>query len=353
VVLVGAMGAAAGMAALAVPASAESASASAAPLRPVSVQVRNGTEQATAAELGYQVAVRSNAVASMAVTVTEQLPTGAQVLAVGAGGTVTGESVSWQMQLAPGAVLSLPAIVQVPAAEHRVSSVCVSAQGTTQLLNCATDSDVLINGGRSVRPWFLALKVLIGVPVALIALVALVWFVRRVIRRGPPLWLVLGGAIGLVAAVAVPMVAVAGTAMNHATEVHESTMGWAGPGQTTRLGQPTVDGGVEFTGYQVTCSRPPASGTCLATVSALNRSEDAQQWFGVQQRAYLSNGTWVRLDSAATTAANGGVDPFAQGLAPNSEVFAVFAFNVPEGAQLTALDLREGVFSRGIAVLTS
>ncbi|SCF32816.1 hypothetical protein GA0074695_5649 [Micromonospora viridifaciens] len=176
-------------------------------------------------------------------------------------------------------------------------------------------------------------------------------------RRTPPVWLMAGVAVAVLAGVGG---AAAWTATQRVAAIDtakQPTSGaWMGKSVTGAVGVPLRESAFEFTVYRVACgagSLPSATAggrQCLATVGVRNFTSDEQTWHGQLQRAYLADGNWVAADEDATRVANLGRDVFAQPVAAGSRVILPLVFTVRGSDQPKQLELRSGVFSAGVRV---
>ncbi|MCO1599353.1 hypothetical protein M8C17_29775 [Micromonospora sp. RHAY321] len=182
-------------------------------------------------------------------------------------------------------------------------------------------------------------------------------------RRTPPVWLLVGAAVVVLAGV---LGAAGWTATRRVaaidTQKQPTSGAWMGTGVSGPLGVPLRESAFEFTVYGMSCgaagaARPadggaaPAAGRrCQATVGVRNLTGDHQPWHGQLQRAYLPGGRWVSADESATRAANLGRDVFADPVAAGSRVVLPLVFTVDGRDPPRQLELRSGVFSAGVRV---
>ncbi|PZM96957.1 MAG: hypothetical protein DIU79_03750 [Actinobacteria bacterium] len=129
---------------------------------------------------------------------------------------------------------------------------------------------------------------------------------------------------------------------------------WIGTPQSGPIGAELREAAFDITVYRLAC-RPVGDDTqrCLATVGVRNHTKRNQYWHASMQRAYLPTGTWVGADEAATRAANGGRDMFADPVVPGQRLLVPIAFTVTGGLLPNRLELRSGVFSAGVSVTPS
>ncbi|MDG4759642.1 hypothetical protein [Micromonospora sp. WMMD710] len=183
-------------------------------------------------------------------------------------------------------------------------------------------------------------------------------------RRTPPVWLLVGAAVAVLAGV----VGTAGwTATRRVaaidTQKQPTSGAWRGTGVSGPMGVPLRESAFEFTVYRMSCGVPgtarsadgggaaPASGQrCQATVGVRNITGAQQPWHGQLQRAYLPGGRWVSTDESATRSANLGRDVFADPMAAGSRVVLPLVFTVDGRDPPRQLELRSGVFSAGVRV---
>jgi hypothetical protein len=179
-------------------------------------------------------------------------------------------------------------------------------------------------------------------------------------RTGPPVWLLVGFAVVLIALVAT---AAAWTATAKVSAIDtgsgQPTSGaWVGRTTTGAIGAQMRDATFEFTVYRVNCGAAaqqpagpaPAGQRCLATISARNISKESQNWYTASQRAYSANGNWVTVDESATRAANGGHDYFATPLEAGQRLLFPLVFRMPGPNPPTRIELRGTAFSAGVSV---
>ncbi|TDC57219.1 hypothetical protein E1258_22355 [Micromonospora sp. KC207] len=172
-------------------------------------------------------------------------------------------------------------------------------------------------------------------------------------RRKPPVWLVVGGAVAVLAGVVGAATVTATRRVAAIDTTKQPTAGaWVGTGTTGVLGVPLREQALEFTVYRIACSSTPSAAArqCQVTVGVRNLTPEQQTWHGQMQRAYLPGGTFVSTDEAATRLANQGRDVFAQPLAAGSRLVLPLVFTVDGADRPKRLELRSGVFSAGVRV---
>lgn len=180
---------------------------------------------------------------------------------------------------------------------------------------------------------------------------------RRHQRSGPPIWVMVGMAVVIVALV---LTAAAWTATAKVTSIDtgkQPTSGaWVGQTTSGAIGSPVRDATFEFTVFRVNCptvgqpAAPAGKQRCLATVSARNMSGQSQLWYAPSQRAYSATGNWVTTDESATRALNGGRDVFAEPVPPSERLLFPIVFTMPGPNPPTRIELRGTVFSAGVSV---
>ncbi|QLD24141.1 hypothetical protein [Micromonospora carbonacea] len=172
-------------------------------------------------------------------------------------------------------------------------------------------------------------------------------------RRRPPVWLVVGAAVAVLAGVVLAATVTATQRVAAIDTTKQPSSGaWVGTSTTGVVGVPLREQALEFTVYRVACPSTPsvAGRQCQATVGVRNLTPEQQTWHGEMQRAYLPGGTWVGVDEAATRLANQGRDVFGQPLAAGSRLVLPLVFTVDDGDRPEQLELRSGVFSAGVRV---
>jgi len=133
-------------------------------------------------------------------------------------------------------------------------------------------------------------------------------------------------------------------------------------GQTVGLHQPARDGNLEFRVSQVRCGlreigdelvRQVALGQfCLVDVAVRNVGDRPATFSDGLQRAYGPTGKQYGADSGAGILANPRQQVFLNELNPGNEVVGVVVYDIPVGARITRIELRERQDSAGVVVRT-
>ncbi|MEU7797731.1 hypothetical protein AB0B10_00500 [Micromonospora arborensis] len=375
-----------------------------APPQPVTVAVAPESSPAPR----YRIQVRNVGNAPVDTTVRQELPPGSSPTAISGGGRSTraGGStteVTWRLRLPAHSTTTLgTALAATAPGQPLTAPACAFTSDGARPYDCATATWKAAAAPAAevteAPPWRRYPVLLAGLAVLLLVSAALVWVWRR--RRGrrvtaaalatsggpdagrgtvyprpaapsparrrrtPPVWLVVGAAVVVLAAV----VGTAGwTATRQVSEIDtqkQPTSGaWMGTGVTGPVGVPLRESAFEFTVYRMSCGAPgtagkpagggaaPANGRrCQATVGVRNVTGDHQPWHGQLQRAYLPGGRWVSTDESATRAANLGRDVFADPMAAGTRMVLPLVFTTDGRDQPQQLELRSGVFSAGVRV---
>ncbi|MEU8287366.1 hypothetical protein AB0C01_23850 [Micromonospora sp. NPDC048905] len=357
----------------------------------------------------YRIQVRNVGNAPVDTTVRQELPPGSSPTAISAGGRSTqagGSSteVTWRLRLPAHSSATLGTALATTAPGRPLTApACAFTSDGTRPYDCATATwNAAAAPAAEVTdapPWRRYPVLLAGLAVLLLISAALVWVWRRRRagrvtatalasrsgpadggrgtiyprpaapsatrrRRTPPVWLLVGAAVAVLAGV----VGTAGwTATRQVsaidTQKQPTSGAWTGTGVTGPVGVPLRESAFEFTVYRMSCGAPgtagkgdgggaaPANGRrCQATVGVRNVTGDHQPWHGQLQRAYLPGGRWVSTDESATRAANLGRDIFADPMAAGSRTVLPLVFTVDGRDPPQQLELRSGVFSAGVRV---
>lgn len=356
----------------------------------------------------YRIQVRNVGNAPVDTTVRQELPAGSSPTAISAGGRSTsagGSSteVTWRLRLPAHSSTTLgTALAATAPGQPLTAPACAFTSDGSRPYDCATATWKAAGAPAAevseAPPWRRYPVLLAGLAVLLLVSAALLWVWRR--RRGrrvtaaalatsggpegdrgtiyprpaaprpasrrrtPPVWLLVGAAVVVLAGV----VGTAGwTATRQVSEIDtqkQPTSGaWMGSGVTGPVGVPLRESAFEFTVYRMSCGAPgsaaktdgggaaPANGRrCQATVGVRNVTGDHQPWHGQLQRAYLPGGRWVSTDEPATRAANLGRDIFADPMAAGTRMVLPLVFTVDGRDPPQQLELRSGVFSAGVRV---
>ncbi|MGC5289753.1 hypothetical protein [Micromonospora sp. DT231] len=353
----------------------------------------------------YRIQVRNVGNAPVDTTVRQELPPGSSPTAISAGGrsSQAGGStteVTWRLRLPAHSSTTLgTALATTAPGQPLTAPACAFTSDGTRPYDCATATWNAAAAPAAeigqAPPWRRYPVLLAGLAVLLLISAALVWVWRRRRagrvtasalasrggpdggrgtiyprpaapgttgrRRTPPVWLVVGAAVAVLAGI----VATAGwTATRRVsaidTQKQPTSGAWTGTGVTGPVGVPLRESAFEFTVYRMSCGAPgtadgggaaPANGRrCQATVGVRNVTGDHQPWHGQLQRAYLPGGRWVSTDESATRAANLGRDVFADPMAAGSRTVLPLVFTVDGRDPPQQLELRSGVFSAGVRV---
>ncbi|MFC8296360.1 hypothetical protein [Micromonospora orduensis] len=356
----------------------------------------------------YRIQVRNVGNSPIETTVRQELPPGASATAITAGGRSTGaggstNEVTWRLRLPAHSTTTLgTALTATAPGQALTAPTCAFTSDGTRPYDCATATWQGAAAPAEVTEapaWRRYPVLLAGLAVLLLLAACGVWLWRR--RRGrrrvtaaalasgtgpdggrgtiyprpaapsaprrrrtPPVWLLVGAAVAVLAGV----IGTAGwTATRRVasidTQKQPTSGAWRGTGVSGPMGVPLRESAFEFTVYRMTCAAPgtagstdgggaaPASGRrCQATVGVRNVTGDQQPWHGQLQRAYLPGGRWVSIDESATRSANLGRDVFAAPVAAGSRVVLPLVFTVDGREPPRQLELRSGVFSAGVRV---
>lgn len=361
---------------------------------------------------GYRIDVRNAANSTVETTVRQGLPTGSRATTVTGGGHAStpivaggANEVTWRLRLPAQSTTTLhTALTATTAGGSATAPTCVYGSDGTRAYDCATATwtgPAAVPATKvSATPAWRRPPVLLAALAAALVIVGggLAWWWRRSRQRGrlapggpaggptlaggaggpvdrgalyprpampavagrrrkPPVWLMVGVAVAVLAGV----IGAAGwTATRRVAAIDtakQPTSGaWMGKSVSGTLGVPLRETAFEFTVYRVTCgiaSLPvpkPGDRQCLATVGVRNLTPDEQTWHGQLQRAYLPGGNWVSADEDATRVANLGQDVFAKPVAAGSRVLLPLVFTVHGSDPPKQLELRSGVFSAGVRV---
>ncbi|MEU8167999.1 hypothetical protein [Micromonospora sp. NPDC049004] len=373
-----------------------------APPPPVTVAVASESSPAPR----YRIHVRNVGNSPLDTTVRQELPSGSSPTAISGGGQSsrsggsTGE-VTWRLRLPAHSTTTLgTALTAVAPGQPLTAPACAFTSDGTRPYDCATATWQAAGAAPAAEvtqapPWrrYPVLLAGLGVLVLLSALVVYVWRRRRGRRvtaaalatngtpdggrgtiyprpatpdprrrrRTPPVWLLVGAAVVVLAGV----IGTAGwTATRQVSSIDtqkQPTSGaWMGTGVSGPVGVPLRESAFEFTVYRMTCGAAGAAGgtgaapaggrRCQATVGVRNVTGSQQPWHGQLQRAYLPGGRWVSTDEPATRTANLGRDVFADPVAAGSRVVLPLVFTVDGRDPPQQLELRSGVFSAGVRV---
>ncbi|WP_405094771.1 hypothetical protein [Micromonospora sp. NBC_01412] len=353
---------------------------------------------------GYQVQVRNTGSLPLATTVRQELPAGTSATWITPGGRATRSAasteVTWQLNLPARSTTTLHTALSAAAPGRPLTApACAFTSDGNRPYDCATAtwSGAAVPAAEvtAAPPWRRPPVLLAALAVVILAgLGGLWWWQRRrrvrsgarqpgatapagtagatvpaagdrgtvyprpatptavARRRRPPVWLLVGAALVILAGVVLAATLTATRRVAAIDTAKQPTSGaWVGRSATGVVGVPLREQALEFTVYRIACpNRPIAGGQCQATVGVHNVSPQQQTWHGQMQRAYLPDGTWVSTDEAATRLANQGRDVFAQPLAAGSRLVLPLVFTVDGPGRPKQLELRSGVFSAGVRV---
>ncbi|MGV9211695.1 hypothetical protein ACTFTM_07510 [Micromonospora sp. RB23] len=356
----------------------------------------------------YRIHVRNVGNSPVDTTVRQELPSGSSATAISAGGrsSRSGGStaeVTWRLRLpAHGSTTLGTALTATAPGRPLTAPACAFTSDGSRPYDCATATWQAAAAAPAAEvteapPWRRYPVLLAGLGILLLISAAVAWVWRR--RRGrrvtaaaladgaadggrgtiyprpatpspsrrrrtPPVWLLVGGAVVVLAGV----IGTAGwTATRQVSSIDtqkQPTSGaWRGTGVSGPMGVPLRESAFEFTVYRMTCggagsaatapgasAPPPGARSCQATVGVRNLTGTQQPWHGQLQRAYLPGNRWVSTDESATRAANLGRDVFANPVAAGSRVVLPLVFTVDGRDPPRQLELRSGVFSAGVRV---
>ncbi|MFC4021368.1 hypothetical protein ACFOW4_25990 [Micromonospora sp. GCM10011542] len=354
----------------------------------------------------YRIRVSNQGNAPVDTTVRQELPPGSSATSISAGGwaTRTGGSaaeVTWRLKLPARSTTTLGTALTATAPGQPITApACAFTSDGSRPYDCATATwQAAAPPAAEVTEapaWRRIPVLLAGLAVLLLLTAGLAWIWhrrrgrRRVVaaalasgggpatggtdgrgtvyprpatptpsarRRTPPVWLLVGTAVAVLAGV---VGAVGWTATQRVaaidTQKQPTSGAWMGTGVSGPVGVPLRESAFEFTVYRVSCATAGSAGgttggrRCQATVGVRNVTGEQQPWHGKLQRAYLPGGRFVSTDEPATRVANLGRDVFADPVAAGSRVVLPLVFTVDGRDQPRQLELRSGVFSAGVRV---
>ncbi|MFE0590474.1 hypothetical protein [Micromonospora echinospora] len=349
----------------------------------------------------YRIEVRNDGNAPVATTVRQELPPGASATTVSAGGRTTRSAgradsaeITWRLTLPARSTTTLDTALTAAVDRPLTAPACAFDGSGDRPYDCATATwqQAAKSGADAAPPplWQRPTTALAAGALLLAVLAATGWWLlrrrRRVTdaatgpfgadpgrtgrpesrgtvyprpaapspayrRRRPPVWLVVGMALAILAGV---VGAAAWTATTRVaaidTDAQPTSGAWTGPGHAGPLGVPLREAAFEFTVYRMACDPATARRRCQATVGVRNLTPQQQVWHGELQRAYLPDGRWVNADEPATRAANQGRDVFAEPVAADGRMLVPLVFTVGGPEPPNQVELRSGVFSAGVRV---
>ncbi|MFI6228036.1 hypothetical protein ACIBCR_12055 [Micromonospora echinospora] len=349
----------------------------------------------------YRIEVRNDGNAPVATTVRQELPPGSSATTVSAGGRTTRSAgradsaeVTWRLTLPARSTTTLNTALTAAVDRPLTAPACAFDGSGNRPYDCATATwqQAAKPGADAAPPPLRQRPTTVAAAGALLLamLAAIGWWLlrrrRRVTdattgrfgadpdltgrpegrgtvyprpavpspayrRRRPPVWLVVGMALAILAGV---VGAAAWTATTRVAAIDtgaQPTSGaWTGQGHAGPLGVPLREAAFEFTVYRMACDPATARRRCQATVGVRNLTPQQQVWHGELQRAYLPDGRWVGADEPATRAANQGRDVFAEPVAADGRMLVPLVFTVGGPEPPNQVELRSGVFSAGVRV---
>lgn len=349
----------------------------------------------------YRIEVRNGTDAEVTTTVRQSLPHDVAIRSVSKGGrsvlTGSGTEIAWQLRLPARAEATLQTALESAPHVPLAGPACAFIGEGDMAYDCAT----AVWGVPDAPPWWHRPQVIIGAVALLVALATVgAWWwwrgrrprrvahaafrrrqpsqsqtgpraqtkprshaaarprsevaatARRPAPRRPRNWKVVGSAAFLLFGTVSALLWIGGhQAMSLAPSAQSTTGAWMGTAVTGRLGTPVRDAAFQFTVYRLVCSPDGTdSQRCVANVGLQNVSDTSQPWYAGMQRAYLSSGTWVTGDDAATRAANGNQDIFAHPIPAGGRLLAPLVFTIPGDTTLERIELRSAVFSAGVSI---
>ncbi|XTZ13370.1 hypothetical protein ACQSSU_17680 [Micromonospora echinospora] len=348
----------------------------------------------------YRIEVRNDGNAPVATTVRQELPPGSSATTVSTGGRTTRSAgrpdsaeVTWRLTLPARSTTTLNTALTAAADRPLTAPACAFDGSGNRPYDCATATwhQAAKPGGDAEPPLWQRPTTALATGGLLLAVLAATgwWLLRRrrrmagattgrvgtdpdvtgrpgsrgtvyprpavpspaYRRRRPPVWLVGGMALAILAGV---VGAAAWTATTRVAAIDtgaQPTSGaWTGQGHAGPLGVPLREAAFEFTVYRMACDPATARRRCQATVGVRNLTPQQQVWHGELQRAYLPDGRWVNADEPATRAANQGRDVFAEPVAADQRMVVPLVFTVGGPEPPNQVELRSGVFSAGVRV---
>ncbi|MEH1169192.1 hypothetical protein V6V47_27805 [Micromonospora sp. CPCC 205539] len=352
----------------------------------------------------YRIHVRNVSSLPVDTTVRQELPAGSTPTAISAGGQATrggaAAEVTWRLKLPAHSTTTLGTALTATAPGQPITApACAFTSDGSRPYDCATATwhaaAAPAAEAKQAPPWQRIPVLLAGLAALLLlsAVVLVVWRLRRgrrvtasalasaegtdggrgtiyprpaapvptTRRRTPPVWLLVGAAVVVLAGI---LGAAGWTATRQVaaidTDKQPTSGAWMGTGMSGPVGVPLRESAFEFTVYRMSCGtagsvgRADGGGTagrrCQATVGVRNVTGAQQPWHGQLQRAYLPGGRWVSTDESATRAANLGRDVFADPMAAGTRMVLPLVFTVDGRDPPRQLELRSGVFSAGVRV---
>lgn len=316
--------------------------------QPVTISVDTA---ARGPDVAYRMVIRNTGAAPIATMITQQLPTGAQNATATNGGGIRGDNIQWTLTIPNGGTVRVGSTVTTPTPRPTAfSSVCV-VDKDGNALDCASGVAAAVEKAeppmwRRILPWASA---------GLLATGVLFWSGRWAWKRKPErkprpprapdeetpkkrtAAAVGAAAVALAAVLAGMLLMLAPATKNTLTQLAGSKVGgWSGTASALVPGAAVSDHAVEFTMYQVRCTK---GNGCTVVVAARNTTSQDQLFYRSMQRLYTGPTAWVTPDNA---------DDFFQPLAPGARRLVTLHFPLASGQTPTRLELREGAFARGV-----
>lgn len=339
---------------------------------------------------GYRIHVRNTSRVTVDTTVRQTVPSGASLTSASDGGQSSGREVIWRLFIRAGATTTVSSSFDMTGAQGPVMApACAYAPNAYMPYDCGTAAwTAPLRPPDPGPPWWQRRPNQIAAAAAGVLLLAIVLLWRRLRRRRrlraqaraeavraayraadprrplirlrpaqrrltPPVWVVVPVAMIAVAGMVAAVLWLAISRLDAMDrKSRHPVSAWAGEPVVGEMGTGLREKSFEFTVYRMVCQPPMNQGPrpCLATVGLRNASGTSQLWYGSMQRAYLPNGTWVSVDEAATRAANGGKDVFADPVPAGERLLVPLQFTVPGDAEPNRLELRSGVFPAGVTI---
>jgi hypothetical protein len=306
---------------------------------------------AKGADVAYRTVIHNTGSTPVATMITQQLPAGARDATATDGGGIRGDNIQWIVTIPRGGVVTVGSTATTPMPRPTTfSSVCVVGKDGNAL-DCASGvvaATVIPRQPlwRHVLPWTAA---------GLLAMGVLLWGGRWAWRHKPKrkprpartpqeerpkrhtATAVSASAVALLATLIGIILMLTPMMKKTLTQMAGSkASGWNGTASPLLPGAAVTDHAVEFTMYQVHCTKDNG---CTVVVAARNTSSQPQLFYRSMQRLYTGSDTWVTPDNA---------DDFFQPLAAGARRLVTLHFPLGSKQIPTRLELREGAFARGV-----
>lgn len=340
---------------------------------------------------GYRIHVHNTSRVTVDTTVRQSVPSGASLTSASDGGQSSGREVIWRLFIPAGATTTVSSSFDMTGPQGPVTApACAYAPNAYMPYDCGSGAWTAPPPPPRAPgpPWWQQRPNQIAAAAAVVLLPAIVLPWRRLRRRRrlraqaraeavraayraadprrplirlrparrrltPPVWVVVPAAMMAIAGLVAAALWLAITRLDAMDrKSRQPVSAWAGEPVVGEIGAGLREKSFEFTVYRMVCQPPMNRGPrpCLATVGLHNASGTSQLWYGSMQRAYFPNGTWVSVDEAATRAANGGKDVFADPVPAGSRLLVPLQFTVPDDTDPNRLELRSGVFPAGVTI---